>query len=617
MAVLITQRPIGYKIIDQPISASLYTGSGDAYIIFANHGLVDGDVIYIESTIYEYNGFFFVDKSDNDGFKIYTDITFNDVYNYVPFYQEATITYYQTRSHGWNSGYLPIVYTIDSNLSPNTFNTARTVSSFTDDNGYVNLNLSGALNTSVVPLSYVKLQGYIGGQELDGVYQILTVNSTSDVTINLVYDSAYSFSGSTFIYHYNNYHVKVKVYAGLNASHPWQPQRPYEEVGIMNLIPDDDGKVMFSIHELIKGKFEIKNDLTIFSWPLNIHFFTQFYIAVAESYDVSDGDVVTTFTSSYTSDQGNFEGYAMAGMLPFKNIYSGWYSDYVYTTGQPAKWLVLQDVLQGIEGYFFDVSFIKSIAGDFKIHIDKYISDYVQSTEEVTYTDQGIGVYRIPLTLDSFYDSFCIQAKTIATDSSPGTTSPITPPTFNTWISRNIDIDGFLVDWTTGTNPSVNIFHFGFGFAGSETLYGSYAFIAGYTYTITVIYNYTVNTLGPATIHNTNLYIMDNSFNQLFIQTADPGTTTGIKSISITFIATSDCTRIGIDHYTNTESISMQLTSISGTETTTSTPGVEALDITNEICINILEVCEASQGPINPDTDNIRLTEDGDFRILE
>ena len=70
-----------------------------------------------------------------------------------------------------------------------------------------------------------------------------------------------------------------------------------------------------------------------------------------------------TVEPSFTTDE--FEGYAIAGKLPFKNVYSGDYADYVDTEDSPALWLTNADRLLAVEGLYFDISFIKNIAGDF------------------------------------------------------------------------------------------------------------------------------------------------------------------------------------------------------------------------------------------------------------
>lgn len=301
MAITVVTRPIGHKLSVTPHTAVVNQGYGgtDASFIEIGHGLTDGDYIYAESLIEEYNGFFYVDSITGDNFKLKEGPGADP----VEWVANGTITYYvSTLDHGWSCVHLPIVYKLSNDLWPiNTVDTERTVSSFTDVNGYTNLNLSGALKGTVVDLDSVKISG-AANDDLNGVWQIIDAVSTSDVTINLAYDAAYSFSGATVQFYYNNYHIRVKVFGGLSSDHQYEYLKPYRELAELRLIPDSDGQVMFSINEILKALINTRNNLLLASLPCNIDFFTQFYISYAESYDVSDGSEITTFTSTYGSD---------------------------------------------------------------------------------------------------------------------------------------------------------------------------------------------------------------------------------------------------------------------------------------------------------------------------
>lgn len=302
MALTVTQRPEGYKlgtVANTAVAQPSYIGNDVSFFKVA-HGLIDGDYILATSDIENYNGFFYVDQVTGDNFKI----KYYETGAYVQYIAPGSITYYTSEfSHGWSCVHLPIVYKISSNIYPvNSVDTARTVSSFTDVNGYTNLNLSGALKaTTVNDLDYIKISG-ASNDDLNGIWQIIDAVSTSDVTINLAYDAAYSFTGATVQYYYNNYHVRVKVFGGLPTTHEWETLKPFTELAELKIIPDSTGEVMFSVHEVIKTQINTRNNLLLATLPLNLDFFTQFYIEYAESYDVSDGTDITTFTSTYGSD---------------------------------------------------------------------------------------------------------------------------------------------------------------------------------------------------------------------------------------------------------------------------------------------------------------------------
>src|SRR5687768_16870239 len=382
--VTVVKRPQGHKIIDQSIASTIIDSSGDALIPQPYHSLSTGAYVYIESDIDEYNGFWYVTVIDYQTFKI----SEHSQADFVEFYQEAEIDYYQTQAHDWSSIFLPIVYKAENDKWPtNSLDTARTVSSFSDDNGFTQLTLSGSLRGSVNALEFVKISG-ASDEDLNDIWQIVEVTSTSNVVINLPYDSSLSFAGATVQYYYNNYQVKVKIYSGLPASHPWNDKKPYEEVAELSLTPDENNEVMFSVAEYIRTKVSIKNNTTIFSYPLNLDAFTGFYISVAETFDQSDNYTLYTTDAVYQDD--TFNGYAIAGKLPFKNMYSGDYADYVYASGSPALWLTLMERPIAIENNFFDISFIKNIIGTFNLIIDKYVSDYLTQTIVIPYSDQGI-----------------------------------------------------------------------------------------------------------------------------------------------------------------------------------------------------------------------------------
>jgi len=71
-------------------------------------------------------------------------------------------------------------------------------------------------------------------------------------------------------------------------------------------------------------------------------------------------------------------------------------------------------------------------------------------------------------------------------------------------------------------------------------------------------------------------------------------------------------TRVGVK-YTSGSDIDLQIDTRAGTETTPATPEVDAAYLTEEICINIIDACD-TQSAVPED---IRLLEDGDYRLLE
>lgn len=598
--VTVVKKPQGHKIIDQAIAATIIDSSRDALISFPYHGLATGDHVYIDSDIDEYNGFWYVTVIDDGSFKI----SEHAIADPVEFYQEIDIDYYQTQSHDWSSIFLPIVYKITTDRWPtNSIDTVQTISSFSDDNGFTQLTLSGDIKSSgggINALEFIKISGTTS--DLNGIWQIVDINSSSDIVINLPYNLSNSLTGASIQYYYNNYQVRVKVFAGLNALHPWTAKKPYEEMAELSLTPDENNEVMFSVSDYIKSKVAIKNNLTLFSLPLNLDAFTGFYIQTAESYDDSNNYSIGTTVSSYTTD--TFEGYAVAGKLPFKNVYGGDYADYVLTSGSPAKWLTNMERLLAVEDKYFDISFIKNIRGAFWVIIDKYVSDYLQQTEVIPYSDQGIGVYRIPITPNSLYDSFCVRAYTPGVPASSGPPAA-TLDALSDWINVTFG-------WSLGAAPTISVNGNG-GVSGY--LAGEIITAAGFNYEFTT--ELEIGATGSSDpISEITWALLDAAFNEIDTQVFNY-ITAGVKTETFTLTSTSAAQYLAVKITNNTPFDTKNYTVNAAVYNAPAAPddSIDAQTMTEEICMDILESCEVQSG-FSPDDDR-RLLEDGDFRLLE
>lgn len=404
MALTVISRPQGHILDTAGVTATVSSSSG-ALFASVGHGLSDGDFIYIDSTYSAYNGYWYVDKNDNDSFWVREYATASNQ-AFVNYRSGDTVTYYKSvLANNWSCVHLPIVYKLSSNLWPtNSADTVRTVSSISNDAGYVNLNLSGDIKASgsAAELEYVKVTG-----QNAGIYQIVNWISDSDITINMEYSVGVSFSASQVQYYYNNYHAQIKIYAGLNSSHYWAAQKPYENIVTINGVPDENGIITVNVADYLKSKIEIgKNDTTLDTLPNDINSFTQFYIEVAEAYDYSTGYTIGTSVSAFTSDQGNFEGYAVNAMLPFKTRSSGYLDEYVsgLTAATAQKFLTVMSEPE-MFGNFFDISFIvNSSSSGFYVLEQRILNGAIVHTLQTNLPDYDAGIYRHQLTYDSNYD---------------------------------------------------------------------------------------------------------------------------------------------------------------------------------------------------------------------
>lgn len=404
--ITILERPQGH-ILDTTAKTATVSesyGAGDAqFVVPTVHGLTDGDYIYSVSDIEDYAGFFYVDVTTTGIFKLKTSANGD----YVQFIASGSITYYESNlTHGWSAVHLPITYKLSSNLYPlNESDSSQTISSVVDYNGLSVIHISGSLGSGVNTYDFIKLT-LPNDTDYSGIYQILEFISPTVLVINLDYDSTINWTSASALKHYNNYNILVRVYAGLNASHEWASIKPYELAATLELIPDDNNECFFSINEILKSYITTRNNLGLGTLPNNIDFMTMFYIETAESYDDSDGYVFGTATTSFTSDQSNFEGYAVNAKLEFKNLYSGYLSEYIMTNSA-AKFLTLFSIpvlfscSDDLPNCYSDISFINPYP-DFALTVKKeyYLSGDLQSTVNTSLGVQDEGVIRAELNAD-------------------------------------------------------------------------------------------------------------------------------------------------------------------------------------------------------------------------
>ncbi len=393
MALSVVKRPKGFIV--SATSATATYANGSSVITKTGHGLITGATIYI-SDGQAMGAFYYVTPLTVDTFNI-RDYAGAAVFTFVG---NGTFIYYTSTDnagHGWNAVHLPIEYKLSSSLWPtNSVDTARTVSSYSSDNGYVKLTLSGDLKSDVSELEFVKVT-FTGGTT--GIYQILTWYSNSIVTINLEYIGGITFTSVQ--YYYNNYRAQIRVYAGLQSSHYFAGQKPYTLITEQSVVPDTNGICTISINEFLKEQIEIlKNDLNKGTLQNNLDAFCQFYITFAEAYDYSTGGyTLLDYVGSYTDDSTNFTGLAVNADLPFKNIHSGFMSDYVYgSQSVKLKFLTPSLYPELTQGQFFDISFINQVGARLRMKRELYRNGTIIELLFDTINDYGVGIYRYELT---------------------------------------------------------------------------------------------------------------------------------------------------------------------------------------------------------------------------
>jgi len=322
----VISRPNGYVLDPTPITARIeedYSNYATVDTGPTEHTLGTGDVVYIKSRAREYNGFWTIHVQNAINFFLVQDDG-----TYLPYTVDADITYYVSiHEHKWSSAFLPIVYKLKSDLWPGNFvDAARGFSSYTNSGGYVDLQVSGGSLGTFNALDYIQISN-ASSEEVNGVWQIITKTSTTRVTINLAYGT-YTFTGASIQLYKSNYHAIIKVYGGL-FDHTLREYNGSRLLATLNLTPDEDNVVKFSVSEIIRATLSLENDLLLSALPNNTDAFTQFFIQYGDSYDLSDGTDITTFESSVISDDSEFVGFAALNKLEFKNLYSGYLSEYI------------------------------------------------------------------------------------------------------------------------------------------------------------------------------------------------------------------------------------------------------------------------------------------------
>jgi hypothetical protein len=593
----IITRPIGAIYSPTNDNATVTNSSGEALFTSpAPHGLTDGLYVRIFSDVDIYQGFKKVDVISATTFKIIN----GEGTEIIEFIKEDSVIYNVAVSpNRWVCAHLPIVYEITSDIYPtNTRDESyppNVVGASANSNGYTQITTQLDL-LDPVALTWISIG--------DNIYQIISVVTNSQVVINLAYDVDNDLSGTVLKY-YNNYCVNIEVWCGYDADHRWYAYKPIELASTLQVIPDADNFLKVSINEIVKSYINTRNNLSLGTLPNNTDFTTEFYIRAYESYDSSDGTTITTTVGTIIDDQTFGLGVGVNSILPFKSLQINSMSDYLSISGVIlAKWLVLQARPLLIVGKFFDISFINSLAGvDISVNINKMLNDLVVQTEVLTFTDPGIGILRVEITAEDGFDTYCIYAYT------PGRAAigPVATSlqALASWSNR-----GATSYWTPGAAPSVTVDAGTSGTSGAGYLSGTMPTTSGQTYSMSM--QLTVS--GPSAVFSATVtwYMLDASLNIVSAQSF-AYTTDGAKSETFDMIPSADGAYFAI-RIENGSMLSSKTYTINSAvyNSSPTIPGIAAQVITETICMDVIGECDNSLFP-----DDIRLLEDGDFRILE
>lgn len=490
MALTILERPIGV-ILDTCVDATINEDyNGFATVNKTAHGLSDNQWVYIQGNVENYNGFWQIEVINSGEFVLkYSG-------SYLPYIVDADISYCpQLATHGWSCVHLPITYRISNDLFPvNSADAIRTITGLTNDLGFARVTLSASLATSFEELIFIKISD-APDSDLDGVYQIMDKLSTSSFTLNATYET-FTNSGligaSIQIYH-GDVTVNIEVWAGINSSHTWASEKPYELAATLELIPDEDNEVFFSINEILKAYVQTKNNLQLATLPNNIDAWCNFYIKTSQGFDDSNGYTITRTQTAFVSDQSIFEGTAVNAILPFKNIHSGNLSEYLMTNSA-AKFLTLFTIPvlfscgEDQPDCYNDISFLNPYDNTvITVKKEFYLNGVLQTTVNTVLAEQDSGVIRAELSADCTYDRVDVSIISDQDD---------LDNLFNDGVQQNLG----GTDWTedAGTlTPTVTLA----ASTGSDRIGFPYSFKSGVSYDLTQIMTRSGGGTGTETIN--------------------------------------------------------------------------------------------------------------------
>jgi hypothetical protein len=199
----------------------------------------------------------------------------------------------------WNAvgGDLPVRYKIQSDIYPN--NTVDTVyaitsaASFFGDTVFTTSASHGYVKGDYVTISDSTIEAY------NGIHKITNVVSVTSFSINVLFSGT---ATANVIKYYNLYNVVLNVYGGLPDYHVLSSDSPMQLVGSVSISPNELNIADLDITSIVKTFIRTDNDVFTGYAPLDYNSFTSFYIEYAESYQVSNGVSLSTYTSAFLPD---------------------------------------------------------------------------------------------------------------------------------------------------------------------------------------------------------------------------------------------------------------------------------------------------------------------------
>ncbi|NRA93293.1 MAG: hypothetical protein HRU26_11520 [Psychroserpens sp.] len=309
-------------------------------------------------------------------------------------------------------GNLPVRYRITNTKFPeNSEDATLNVLSVVSNAGLAQMEVTGHPYNAG---DYVIFTNFTPEDNYNVVARVISDDSANTFTVNIPFTN--NDTGNVQLY-YNNYAIEVRVYAGIDSSHPHTAEDPISLIGTIRQIPTDIGanQTNFDISQYVKTKLSSVYDPDQTSWPNDLNAWTDFYIEFREVY--------TGSVTSFIDDSSNYIGKAVYNTLQFGNDFGGNLYGYVFDTdpnAPDASFLTNFNKLLKFETIDNQISIISQEDG-FRLSVDGNTTEY---------SGNGYGVYRLPITLDKNSDYEVFVEAEITRDSGsidvgqPATLSP-------------------------------------------------------------------------------------------------------------------------------------------------------------------------------------------------
>jgi len=200
------------------------------------------------------------------------------------------IEYGTNFSSRWKCAWLPILWEIQSDLFPtNSVDVALIITSVAD-NGEGLAEFTCTANHLLSRFDWVNVTSSTVA-DYEGIEQIVEVSAGNIFTLNIPFNG--TATGSAIKY-YNNYHALIEVYGGLPSGHEFEAQDPSLLTTTVKIFFDSNNIAVVDLSRIAQTLINNIFSPDIISFPNVLNFWNQTEILLKESFDQSNGVLVTT-----------------------------------------------------------------------------------------------------------------------------------------------------------------------------------------------------------------------------------------------------------------------------------------------------------------------------------